>query len=100
MPTIVTMPKWGLTMTSGTITGWSREEGDPVTEGVPLLTVETEKAVDDVEAPASGVLRKIVAAVGSEVPVMGAARVPRQPAGHRPVWRERAGKPPGMPVVA
>jgi pyruvate dehydrogenase E2 component (dihydrolipoamide acetyltransferase) len=75
MPTIVTMPKWGLTMTSGTITGWSREEGDPVTEGVPLLTVETEKAVDDVEAPASGVLRKIVAGVGSEVPVMGAVAV-------------------------
>jgi pimeloyl-ACP methyl ester carboxylesterase len=75
MPTIVTMPKWGLTMTSGTITGWSRDEGDPVTEGVPLLTVETEKAVDDVEAPASGVLRKIVAAVGSEVPVMGAVAV-------------------------
>ena len=75
MPTIVTMPKWGLTMTSGTITNWSREEGDPVTEGVPLLTVETEKAVDDVEAPASGVLRKIVAAVGSEVPVMGAVAV-------------------------
>src|ERR671910_233825 len=75
MPTVVTMPKWGLTMTSGTITGWSREEGDPVTEGVPLLTVETEKAVDDVEAPASGVLRKIVAAVGSEVPVMGALAV-------------------------
>jgi pyruvate dehydrogenase E2 component (dihydrolipoamide acetyltransferase) len=75
MPTIVTMPKWGLTMTSGTITGWSREEGDPVTEGVPLLTVETEKAVDDIEAPASGVLRKIVAAVGSEVPVMGAVAV-------------------------
>jgi len=75
MPTIVTMPKWGLTMTSGTITGWSREEGDPVTEGAPLLTVETEKAVDDVEAPASGVLRKIVAAVGSEVPVLGAVAV-------------------------
>jgi pyruvate dehydrogenase E2 component (dihydrolipoamide acetyltransferase) len=75
MPTIVTMPKWGLTMTSGTITSWSREEGDPVTEGVPLLTVETEKAVDEVEAPASGVLRKIVAAVGSEVPVMGAVAV-------------------------
>ena len=71
MPTIVTMPKWGLTMTAGTITGWSRQEGDPVTEGAPLLTVETEKAVDDVEAPATGVLRKIVAGVGSEVPVMG-----------------------------
>ena len=59
MPTIVTMPKWGLTMTSGTVTAWSRQEGDPISEGAPLLTVETEKAVDDVEAPASGVLRKI-----------------------------------------
>lgn len=71
MPTIVTMPKWGLTMTSGTITGWSHKEGDTVSEGAPLLTVETEKAVDDVEAPASGVLRKIVADTGAQVPVMG-----------------------------
>jgi pyruvate dehydrogenase E2 component (dihydrolipoamide acetyltransferase) len=62
-------------MTSGTVTGWSRQEGDPVSEGIPLLTVETEKAVDDVEAPASGVLRKIVAEVGSEVPVMGPVAV-------------------------
>lgn len=75
MPTIVTMPKWGLTMTSGTITGWSHQEGDAVSEGSPLLTVETEKAVDDVEAPASGVLRKIVADTGAEVPVMGAVAV-------------------------
>lgn len=75
MPTIVTMPKWGLTMTAGTITGWSREEGDPITEGAPLLTVETEKAVDDVESPATGILRKIVAVVGSEVPVMGPVAV-------------------------
>lgn len=75
MPTIVTMPKWGLTMVSGTVTNWSREEGDPVTEGTPLLTVETEKAVDDVEAPATGILRKIVASTGSEVPVMGAVAV-------------------------
>jgi pimeloyl-ACP methyl ester carboxylesterase len=79
MPTIVTMPKWGLTMASGTVTGWTREEGDPVTEGAPLLTVETEKAVDEVEAPASGILRKIVAAPGSEVPVMGAVAVITSP---------------------
>lgn len=75
MPTIVTMPKWGLTMTSGTITGWSHQEGDRVSEGTPLLTVETEKAVDDIEAPASGVLRKIVADTGAQVPVMGAVAV-------------------------
>lgn len=75
MPTVVTMPKWGLTMVSGTVTGWSQQEGDTVTEGSPLLTVETEKAVDDVEAPATGILRKIVAVTGAEVPVMGAVAV-------------------------
>ncbi len=69
MPTIVKMPKWGLTMTAGTVTGWLREEGEAVSEGEPLLTVETEKAVNDVEAPADGVLVKIVAPTGAEVPV-------------------------------
>jgi pyruvate dehydrogenase E2 component (dihydrolipoamide acetyltransferase) len=69
MPTIVKMPKWGLTMTAGTVTGWLRDEGEEVAEGDPLLTVETEKAVNDVEAPADGVLVKIVAQTGAEVPV-------------------------------
>jgi pyruvate dehydrogenase E2 component (dihydrolipoamide acetyltransferase) len=69
MPTIVKMPKWGLTMTVGTVTDWLRGEGEEVAAGDPLLTVETEKAVNDVEAPADGVLRKIVASTGSEVPV-------------------------------
>ncbi len=71
MPTLVKMPKWGLTMTAGTVTDWLRDEGAEIEEGDPLLTVETEKAVNDVEAPAAGVLLKIVAAVGSEVPVSG-----------------------------
>jgi pimeloyl-ACP methyl ester carboxylesterase len=71
MPTIVKMPKWGLTMTAGTVTDWLRAEGDEVAAGDPLLTVETEKAVNDVEAPADGVLLKIVAGAGVEVPVSG-----------------------------
>ncbi|MEA2512135.1 MAG: hypothetical protein QOJ59_1622 [Thermomicrobiales bacterium] len=71
MPTIVKMPKWGLTMTAGTVTDWLRDEGQEISAGDPLLTVETEKAVNDVEAPADGVLRKIVASAGSEVPVSG-----------------------------
>lgn len=71
MPTIVKMPKWGLTMTAGTVTDWLRYEGEEVSAGDPLLTVETEKAVNDVEAPADGVLRKIVAGAGTEVPVSG-----------------------------
>lgn len=75
MPTLVTMPKWGLTMQSGTITGWNVTEGESVAAGSPLLTVETEKAVNDIEAPSDGVLLKIVAASGDEVPVMGPVAV-------------------------
>lgn len=71
MATIVKMPKWGLTMTQGTIVDWLVEEGTEVSEGDMILTVETEKAVDDVGAPASGILYKIVAPAGSEVEVSG-----------------------------
>ncbi|MCO5220155.1 MAG: alpha/beta fold hydrolase [Thermomicrobiales bacterium] len=71
MATIVKMPKWGLTMTQGTIVDWLVEEGAEVSEGDMILTVETEKAVDDVGAPASGVLYKIVAPAGSEIDVSG-----------------------------
>ena len=71
MATLVKMPKWGLTMTAGTVTDWLHDEGAEVSEGDPMLTVETEKAVNDVEAPADGVLVKIVAAQGEEVPVSG-----------------------------
>ena len=69
MATVIKMPKWGLTMTAGTVTDWLSAEGDDVSEGAPLLTVETEKAVNDVEAPSDGVLVRIVAQAGEEIPV-------------------------------
>lgn len=75
MATVVKMPKWGLTMTVGTVTDWLREEGSEVSEGDPLLTVETEKAVNDIEAPSDGVLLKIVAIQGAEVPVSAAVAI-------------------------
>jgi pyruvate dehydrogenase E2 component (dihydrolipoamide acetyltransferase) len=46
---------------------WYKKEGDTVEKGEPLLMVETEKITVDIEAPASGVLRKVVAARGSLV---------------------------------
>lgn len=75
MATIVKMPKWGLTMTVGTVTDWLCEEGAEVSEGEAIFTVETEKAVNDVEAPADGILIKIVANQGAEVPVSGAVAI-------------------------
>ncbi len=65
----VTMPKWGIEMTEGTLTQWSVREGQPVTKGDPLLEVETDKIINTVESPASGVVRRIVAAAGDVKPV-------------------------------
>jgi pyruvate dehydrogenase E2 component (dihydrolipoamide acetyltransferase) len=65
----VTMPKWGIEMTEGTISGWTAAVGQAVAKGEPLLDVETEKIVNTVEAPAAGVLRRQIAAVGDVRPV-------------------------------
>jgi pimeloyl-ACP methyl ester carboxylesterase len=79
MPTVVKMPKWGLTMRHGRVVDWLRNEGAPVAEGEPLFTVETDKIAADVDAPASGVLRKIVAQSGSDVAVSAAVAVIAEP---------------------
>jgi pyruvate dehydrogenase E2 component (dihydrolipoamide acetyltransferase) len=71
MVTKVIMPKVGLTMTKGTITEWLKKEGENVSEGEPLFVMETEKVENEVDAPASGVLSRIAAPVGSEIPVSG-----------------------------
>jgi pyruvate dehydrogenase E2 component (dihydrolipoamide acetyltransferase) len=65
----VTMPKWGIEMTEGTINQWSIREGQQVQKGEPLLEVETEKIVNTVESPSAGTLRRIVAAAGDVKPV-------------------------------
>ncbi|MDE2261402.1 MAG: E3 binding domain-containing protein, partial [Gammaproteobacteria bacterium] len=65
----VTMPKWGIEMTEGTINRWNVEEGEAVEKGAPLLDVETEKIVNTVDSPASGTLRRIVAGAGDLRPV-------------------------------
>ena len=62
--TAVTMPKWGIEMTEGTVTGWRIAEGQRVERGSEILDVETEKIVNAVEAPGSGVLRRILANEG------------------------------------
>jgi pyruvate dehydrogenase E2 component (dihydrolipoamide acetyltransferase) len=50
---------------------WFKKEGDMVEKGEPLVEVLSEKATYDVEAPASGVLRKILAQKGTDMPVAG-----------------------------
>jgi len=69
MASPVHMPKFGMTQTEATVVRWLRQEGDCVERGVPLVEVETDKAVMEVEAPADGVLRRIRAQAGEVVPV-------------------------------
>jgi pyruvate dehydrogenase E2 component (dihydrolipoamide acetyltransferase) len=72
----ITMPKWGIEMTEGTITAWRVGEGQRIERGAEILDVETEKIVNAVEAPAAGTLRRILArdgetqAVGSLIGVI------------------------------
>ena len=65
----VTMPKWGLSMQLGKITGWIAAEGDDVSVGDDLADIETEKIAGTLEAADAGTLRRIIARVGEDVPV-------------------------------
>lgn len=69
MPTDILMPKLGLTMTSGSVEEWVKKEGDPVKKGEPLCTISSEKLTTEVEASVDGVLVKVIAHEGDEVPV-------------------------------
>ncbi len=62
-PTLIMVPQAGVAMTEGTIVAWLVADGDPVSVGQPLYTLETEKVEMDVECPATGVLR-ITGSVG------------------------------------
>lgn len=65
----VEMPKMGDTMVEGKILQWLKHEGDPVKKGESLAEVETDKVNIEIEAFASGVLRKILVPEGKSAPV-------------------------------
>lgn len=57
MATDVLVPKLGFAMNEGQLSEWLIADGESVTAGQPLFTLEAEKSTNDVEAPASGKLR-------------------------------------------
>lgn len=63
------MPKMGLTMTTGIVGAWLKQVGDAIEQGESILEVTTEKIVNTVESPVSGVLLQIVAQEGDELPI-------------------------------
>ncbi|WP_418723512.1 FAD-dependent oxidoreductase, partial [Dysosmobacter welbionis] len=71
MATEIKMPQLGLTMEEGTVERWLKAEGDPVKAGEPLLEITTDKLTNEVAAETDGVLLKIVAQEGADVPVKG-----------------------------
>ena len=69
MATLVAIPKLGMNMEEATLVRWLVREGDPVAAGQPILEIETDKATVDVEAPAAGILGRIVRQAGETVPI-------------------------------
>jgi len=65
----VTMPKWGLAMSEGTVVAWHAEEGAQVAVGDELVDIETTKITNVFESPVAGTLRRRVVAAGETVPV-------------------------------
>ena len=65
----VTIPKWGIEMTHGTIVAWHKSVGDTVKAGEDIVDIETDKIVNSFEARSSGILVRLLAGVGDELPV-------------------------------
>ena len=65
----VVMPALEMAQESGKLLAWRKKEGESVRKGEPLLEIETDKAVVEVEAPGDGMLAGITADVGAVIPV-------------------------------
>lgn len=79
MTTKIVLTKSGMGIEEGTLIRWLKRVGDSVTEGETVAEVETAKALQEIEAPASGKLTKIflregeTASVNSEIGEIEAA---------------------------
>src|SRR5918996_2222680 len=67
MASRVVMPKLTDTMEEGVVVAWKKHEGDTVASGDVLAEIETDKAVMDLEAFASGTLRRLLVREGETV---------------------------------
>ncbi|HOZ46156.1 MAG TPA: 2-oxo acid dehydrogenase subunit E2 [Candidatus Hydrogenedentes bacterium] len=66
----VKLPQLGQSVEEADIVQWLKKEGDPVAEGDPICSVQTDKAEIEVECSASGILRKILVPENTTVPVL------------------------------
>ncbi len=63
------MPALEMAQETGKLVSWLKQEGQAVAKGEPLLEIETDKAVMEIESPGDGVLAAVTAQPGAEVPV-------------------------------
>ena len=59
MSTPILLPKLGFSMNEGTLSEWLIADGGAIEKGQPLYALESEKSVQEIEAPASGTLKII-----------------------------------------
>ena len=69
MATNVIMPSLGFDMTEGKLARWLIKEGERIDKGQTLAEIETDKAVVEIDAPATGILQKIIVSEDQTVPV-------------------------------
>jgi len=63
------MPALEMAQETGKLLSWRKKEGDAIAKGEPLLEIETDKAVVEIESPADGILAGIKANAGDVIPV-------------------------------
>ncbi|HSM69773.1 MAG TPA: dihydrolipoamide acetyltransferase family protein [Xanthomonadales bacterium] len=63
------MPALEMAQDSGKLIKWLKQEGQSVSQGEPLMEIQTDKVTVEIESPASGKLASVSAAPGDEVPV-------------------------------
>lgn len=65
----ITVPPLGESIVEATVGRWSKSPGEAVTQGEPVVELETDKVNMEVAAPESGVLQEVVAPEGTTVEV-------------------------------
>jgi pyruvate dehydrogenase E2 component (dihydrolipoamide acetyltransferase) len=65
----IVMPALEMAQETGKLLAWRKKEGEAIAKGEPLLDVETDKAVVEIEAPADGILAGVKAQAGDVIPV-------------------------------
>ncbi|MDW8106270.1 MAG: dihydrolipoamide acetyltransferase family protein [Armatimonadota bacterium] len=69
MKVAVIMPELGESIVEGTIVRWLKQEGEAVKEDEPIVEIMTDKVNTELPAPASGILRQVMAPAGATVQV-------------------------------